>query len=116
MKLDIKKEPRIFEVKGHKVEDCGKITLEPNEMISFRTKTGKEYDFTAKEWGFYATPSVNSRLKIEGFKTALVANENNQLYVMAVENDKLHEFKSYLKSNQDNKIICWLDDFFKEEL
>ncbi|MCF6330705.1 MAG: hypothetical protein L3I99_04075 [Sulfurimonas sp.] len=115
MKLDLKKEPRVFGVKGHEIKDFGKISLDLDEMISFKTQSGKEYDFVAKEWGFYASPSINSRLIKEGFKTALVVNENNQLYVMVVEKDKIDIFKKYLKDNQDNKIICWLDEFFKEE-
>jgi len=115
MRLELKDEPRTFGVKGHEIKDFGKISLAYDEMISFKTENGKEYDFVAKEWGFYASPSINSRLKNEGFKTALVVNDNNQLYVMAVEEDKIEIFKSYLKENQDNRIICWLDNFFKEE-
>ena len=115
MKSELKEEPRKFGVKGHEVKDFGKIFLDPNEMISFSTQGGKEYDFVAKEWGFYASPSVNSRLSKEGFKTALVVNESNQLYVMAVEEEKINIFKIYLKNNQDNRLICWLDEFFKEE-
>lgn len=116
MKLDIKDTPREFGVKGHYVKDFGKIMLDAGEMISFKTKSGKEFDFTAKEWGFYVTSSMNSRLKNEGFKTALVMNENNQVYIMTVEQDKIDLFKKYLKENQDNRVICWLDDFFKEEM
>ena len=29
----------------------------------------KEYDFVKKNWGYYATPSINSRLKIFNFNT-----------------------------------------------
>ncbi|MCW8895338.1 hypothetical protein [Sulfurimonas sp.] len=115
MRLDLTDEPRHFGVKGHEIKDYGKIFLNHDEMVSFKSGSGKEYDFVAKEWGFYATPSINSRLIKEGFKTALVVNESNQLYIMAVEKDKLDIFKKYLKNNQDNKIICWLDEFFKEE-
>lgn len=116
MKTDFKNTPREFSVKGHTVKDFGKIFLEENEMVTFVTDTEKEFDFAAKEWGFYATPSVNSRLKKQGFKTALVVNEQNQLYIMAVDSEKMKEFKSYLKANQDNRVICWLDDFFGEEI
>ena len=116
MNLELKNKPRIFGVKGHEIKDFGKIILDSSEMISFKTKTGKEYDFVAKEWGFYASPSVNSRLINEGFKTALVVNENNQLYIMVVEEDKELEFKDYLKDKQDNRIVCWLNEFFKDDL
>lgn len=115
MKLNINKDARLFNVKGVTIKDFGKISLAENEMISFQTNSKKEYDFVAKEWGFYASPSLNSRLKKEGFKTALVVNETNQVYVMVVEKDKIEKFKIYLKDNQDNRVICWLDEFFKEE-
>lgn len=114
MKLGIKNDPRVFEVKGFKIKDYGKIYLDDGEMVSFVTKSGRECDFAAKEWGFYVGPSVNSRLKKEGFKVALVLNNLGQLYVNAVEEDKIDEFKKYLKTNQDNKIVCWLDEWFIE--
>lgn len=114
MKIKFSKNPRIFEVKGHKVKDYGKIYLNDGEMVSFVTKSGKECDFAAKDWGFYLGPSVNSRLKKEGFKVALVLNELGQLYVHAVDKDKVKNFKSYLKANQNNKVICWLDEWFKQ--
>lgn len=115
MKTNFLQNPRVFTVKEHSIKDFGKIYLSENEMISFKTKSSKEYDFVAKEWGFYATPSLNSRLQKEGFKTALVVNEHNQIYIMVVENDKIPLFKNYLKTNQDNRIICWLDEWFGEE-
>jgi len=115
VKLELKDFPRIFGIKGQEIKDFGKIVLEKNEMVSFKTNSSKEYDFVAKEWGYYASPSLNSRLKNEGFKTALVVNETNQMYIMVVEKEKINIFKDYLKENQDNRIICWLDEFFMEE-
>lgn len=114
MKTSFQMKPRVFEVKGHQINDYGKIFLEDGEMVSFVTPNGKEYDFTAKEWGFYATPSINSRLKKEGFKTALVLNENNQLYVMSIDIDKMEVFNTYITENQENRIICWLDDWLQK--
>ena len=111
MKLDIKETPREFKVKKFVIKDYGKIYLEAGEMLSFVTQSGKEFDFTAKKWGFYATPSVNSRLKNQGFKTALVTNENNQLYVMVVEKDKLTDFLEYLKDEQNHSVVCWIDEW-----
>ncbi len=115
MKSELKNIPRCFNVKSHEIKDFGKIYLDPDDMVSFKTKSGKECDFVAKEWGFYALPSINARLDKEGFKTALVVNETNQLYIMVVDKDKISEFRRYLKENQDNRIICWLNDFFVEE-
>lgn len=116
MKTEFKDPPRTYEVKGHKVSDMGNIYLEDNEQVTFVTKSGKECDFTAKNWGFYLGPSVNSRLKRQGFKVALAMNEQNQLYVHAVEEDKLDEFHKYMKENQNNKVICWLDDWLNEDI
>lgn len=115
MKMELNEIPRVFGVKGHEISDLGKVTLDTNEMVSFKTLSNKEYDFVAKEWGFYATPSINNRLKNEGFKTALVMNETNNIYLMVVELEKIDVFKKYLKENQNNRLICWLDEWFKEE-
>jgi len=73
--------------------------------------SGKECDFAAKEWGFYLAPSINSRLRHQGFKVALVRNQQGKFFLNAVEEDKLDLFKQYLKTNQDSKIICWLDEW-----
>jgi len=114
LKLDLLDKARVFSVKGHEIKDLGKILLDRNELITFKTPSGKNFDFVAKEWGFYSTPSMNDRLKKEGFKTALVVNEIDQLFIMAVEEDKLDIFNEYLKNNQDNKVICWLDNFYNK--
>lgn len=114
MKIKLKKEPRVFEVKGVKIKDYGKIYLNKDEMVSFVTESGRECDFAAKEWGYYLGPSLNGRLRREGFKVALVLNKEGQLYVNAVEIDKIKSFEKYLKTNQNNKIICWLDEWIKE--
>ncbi|MFQ5651438.1 MAG: hypothetical protein ACE5IY_16000 [bacterium] len=114
MKTEFLDTPRVFTVKGFDIYDRGKIHLEPQEMVTFRTASGRECDFTATSWGFYLAPSLNSRLRKQGFKTALVTNEHNQLFVNAVEEDKIEAFESYLQANQ-NKIICWLDEWFGKE-
>lgn len=115
MRTRLKKSPRVFVVKGHRIKDYGKIFLKDGEMVSFVTPSGRECDFSAKDWGFYLGPSVNSRLKKEGFKVCLATNEQGQLYVHAVEKDKLAAFKKYLKTNQSNKILCWLDEWISED-
>jgi len=111
MKIKVKRPPRVFEVKGIRIKDYGKIYLNDNEMVSFVTKDGKECDFTAKKWGFYLCSSLNSRMKKEGFKVALVLNEEGKLYLNAVEKNKIRQFKNYLKTNQNSKVIYWLDEW-----
>ena len=95
-----KNPPRTFSVGVNNsitISDCGRINLNANEQVTFITANGKEYDFAAKSWGFYATPSVNSRLVKQGFKTALVKNTADQYYVMVVEDGYMEDFQKYLK-------------------
>ena len=72
MKYSLKKKARIFKVgtNNHiEIKDVGEIYLDPDEQITFVTRDGKRHDFVSKTWGFYVTPSINVRLKKEGFKT-----------------------------------------------
>lgn len=107
-----RKKVRIFEVGKNlkiKIKDMGKIHLLKNEQLTFVTNNKNEYDFCKKDWGFYATPSVNSRLKQEGFKTAIVKNKWNQIYVMVVEKKKISSFNRYCK-NENQKVLKWIDE------
>ncbi|EQB34421.1 hypothetical protein M947_11100 [Sulfurimonas hongkongensis] len=105
----LKEKPRTFEVNNIQIKDFGKIILEKNEMVSFKTNSNKEYDFVAKEWGFYATPSINGRLKKEGFKTALVKNSFKKYYINVVDIDKMDSFLKYLKQ-ENSSIVEWMDE------
>jgi hypothetical protein len=112
MDIKIKAPPRFFKPRKDKdiiIADCGELFLEPNEQISFVTISGKRHDFAAKDWGFYATPSVNSRLKNEGFKTALVGNTFGQVYIMVVDSEKLELFLEYCRV-EEQVILEWLDE------
>jgi hypothetical protein len=112
VRLDETKPPRKFAVgRSGQVEisDCGRVHLLPDEMVTFVTPSGKEYDVAAKDWGFYATPSVNGRLKDQGFKTALVRNSQGRYYVMLVEAEGTDKFLKYLRDEQQE--LCeWLDE------
>ena len=110
MKLDLKTPPRKFTVgkKSVVISDVAQIKLDPEEQITFITNDGREYDFCAKSWGFYASPSINGRLKNFGFKMALVANEDDKIFILAVSESKMDEFKVYLE-DEGLKIIDWLD-------
>ncbi len=113
MNVEITKTPRVFKVEGVRIKDFGKIFLKEDEMISFKRENNKEYDFVSKEWGFYATPSVNKRLKKEGFKTAIVVNSLNQIYINVVDDQELKSFHEYL-NDSNLKILCWMDNWFLE--
>ena len=112
MKINLNEPPRKFQVgSDYKVtiKDCGSITLNPDEQITFTAKDGKEYDVLKKEWGYYATPSVNGRLKKFGYKTALVKNIEGMIYVMIVDKGKVNLFQEYIK-NSNQKFLDWLDE------
>ena len=66
----------------------------------------KEYDVTRKDWGYYATPSMNGRLKSFGYMTALVKNSSGMLYIMIVDEDKMDLFESYL-DEENQKVVQW---------
>ena len=91
-----------------RIRDCGRIYLEPNEMITFSGPADSEYDVTRKEWGYYATPSINKRLLNFGFKTALVRNSERHIFVMLVKEDKMQLFMDYL-SRENSELLSWLD-------
>jgi len=112
MRFKEKKPPRVFEVGATaqiEIKDCGDISLEAGEQVTFVTASGKEHDFAAKSWGFYATPSVNGRLKDQGFKTALVKNAFDKFYIMVVDVNEMNAFEDYL-SEESNEVVEWLDE------
>lgn len=109
MKLGLKKTPREFTVNGVRIRDHGKILLDADEMVSFVTRSGAEFDFTRKTWGFYATPSLNGRLAEFGLRTALVRNtQTNRFYVLVVERGKEPIFESYL-AEERAELLLWMD-------
>ncbi|MBP9864906.1 MAG: hypothetical protein KBC91_00740 [Candidatus Omnitrophica bacterium] len=112
MKFEPKNPPRKFKVGDEKlieISDCGQLELSPDEQVTFVTPSGKEYDVARKNWGFYATPSVNGRLARQGFKTALVRNSHGMVYIMIVDIDRRQEFETYM-SQEKSVIEAWLDE------
>ena len=88
--------------------DCGKMYLESNEQVTFVTSEGNEYDVTKKDWGFYATPSLNKRLVSFSLRGVLVKNRMNQYFVLLVEKGKEDLFDRYI-SEEILTIVTWLD-------
>ena len=116
MIVNLKRKPRIFKVgfdNSFTVKDFGRIKIKNNEQITF-IHNKKKYDFGTKDWGYYATSSINKRLKESGYKTFLVKNILNRIYVMAVDKNKIKEFEKYLK-NENQRILLRLDNFKDEE-
>ena len=110
MKFNINiKNPRKFSPGNDiTIKDYGTIKLESDEQVTFLTEENNEYDVCKKDCGFYATPSINGRLKDFGFKTALTKNTiTGKIYIMLVENKKNKEFENYLKKEK-MVVVKWL--------
>ena len=112
MKIDLKNPPRSYEV-GRTVKlqmkDCGTVRLEPDEQLTFTTEAGAEYDLARKDWGFYATPSLNGRLQQFGLRAVLVKNMIGRFFVLLVESGKESVFDQYV-AVEELRVIAWLDN------
>lgn len=112
MKIDERQPPRRFSAGRHsaiELSDCGSVSLSPDEMVTFVTESGGEYDVCRKSWGFYATPSINGRLAGFGFRTALTRNDMGRYFVMLVEKAQISSFMGYLHDEQ-MELVEWLDE------
>lgn len=110
MKVEHKAPPRRFSVKGVDLRHVADIALEPDELVTFTTESGAEYDVTRKAWGYYATPSTNGRLREKGLRTALVhSRTTGRRYVLLVEPAKMMDFGVYLE-DQALAVEAWLDE------
>lgn len=112
MKFEKLSPPRVFRV-GNDVKfnlyDCGRVVLKPDEQVTFTTEGGGELDVARKDWGFYATASLNGRLKEFGLRTALVRNvETERYYILIVERGKESVFDAYL-DQESCEVVHWLD-------
>lgn len=112
MKFAPKNPPRRFPV-GNAVKfdmkDCGTVALEPDEQLTFVTESGAEYDVARKDWGFYATPSLNGRLEQFGLRGVLIKNRGTGRYfVLLVENGREAAFDAYC-AQENLAVIAWLD-------
>jgi hypothetical protein len=104
--------PRVFEAGGGtpvEMYDCGRIELEPDELVTLATESGAEYDVARKSWGFYATPSLNARLLSFGLRAALARDEDGKAYVLLVEDGQEDDFSRYL-TQQGMHVACWFDE------
>ncbi len=113
MKFEEEKPPRSFSV-GNSVKfdmlDCGTVYLAENEQITFKTQSDCEYDVARKVWGFYATPSLNGRLREFNLRGVLIQNTlSHRYFVMLVEDGKEEEFEHYM-DQESLEVITWLDN------
>jgi hypothetical protein len=113
MDFQVRKPPRRFTVGTgdlkFEISDCGTLRLEPDEQITFVTEDGAEYDLARKEWGFYATPSLNGRLLEFGFRGVLIRNRRTGRYfVLLVQSGREAAFERYCVQ-ESLAIVSWLD-------
>ena len=109
MNFERRDPPRRFEVNGVSLHDCGTARLSAGEQITFATEAGGQYDVARKEWGFYATPSLNGRLGRFGLRPLLARNGAGRFFLLLLERGRDDELATYLRE-QDMRIVCWLDD------
>jgi hypothetical protein len=91
-----------------RLSDCGDVRLAPDEQLTLLTEDGAEYDVARKDWGFYATPSLNGRLERFGLRGILVKNRKAQYFVLLVERGKESLFDRYL-TVENLTVVSWLD-------
>ena len=89
------------------LSDVGEVVLKNKEHLTIKV-LNKKNEVCAMNWGLYATSSINSRLKNEGFITALTKNSFNKIFLMIVDKRKKSIFSKYCKLEKI-KVIKWLD-------
>ena len=112
MKFAPKEPPRRFQV-GNAVKfdmkDCGELMLGADEQVTLKTERGGEYDVARKEWGFYATPSLNGRLEQFGLRTVLIRNrDTGRYFILLVERGEEVRFDAYM-AREGLDVIAWMD-------
>ena len=91
------------------ISDIGRLQLLPDEQITIANQRGAELDVTMKEWGYYATPSLNSRLLTFGLRSALVRNSMGRYFVLLIDSEMQGSFETYM-AEQELTLALWLDD------
>lgn len=90
------------------IHDVGRMSLDADEQITLTTPSGGEYDVARKEWGFYATPSMNGRLPRHGLRPVVVRNGLGRYFLLLVERGREDGFASYAETER-LIIVAWLD-------
>lgn len=107
--MKIEKKNRKFKVGINNIilTEAAKISLKQNEIVTF--VNGKtEYDIVKTGWGFYATPSINSRLLKFNLRTCIIKSTvTKNIFIVLVQKDKEKKFRKYLK-NEKCKIVKWM--------
>lgn len=112
MNIDELEPPRSFcvGVSGITLQHCADVRLEPDEMVTFITPEGSEYDVVRKSWGYYATPSLQNRILKNGFRAALAQNKNTKdKFIVLVQENHLLDWSEYA-ARENLVVLAWLSD------
>lgn len=115
MKFDEIAPPRSFQVgkEGEiTLQDCGSVFLAPDEQVTFRTEGPQPsaFDVTRKDFGYYASNSLNGSLPRQGLRPALCRNEaHGLLYLLFVEIGKEEAYKAYIDA-EGMSHLAWVDE------
>lgn len=99
---------------GAELTHCATLELETDELVTFTTTSGTEFDVVRKSWGYYGTPSVNARLRDHGLRAALALgrprpdSSQERLYVLLVEDGREKDMEAYLDM-EGMRLLAWLD-------
>lgn len=116
MKITPMDPPRTFSVgeRGGTLAHAADIDLAPDEVVTFRQGSQTELDVTRKSWGYYATSSLNGRLREHGLRAVLAvgvprtAGESERMYLLLVEAGHEEDFRSYIDAER-MRVLAWLD-------
>jgi hypothetical protein len=117
MRIEHVDPPRQFEVGYHgaMLRHVANLELAADEVLTLVTDSGTELDVTRKEWGYYATSSLNGRLRDHGLRAVLAVGmpregeEAERMYLLLVEEGREDVFEAYLEA-ESMRVIAWLDD------
>lgn len=108
MRIDLRDPPRRYTVGSVEIADCAAVELAPDEQVTFVTDGRTGYDVTRKDWGWYATPSLNGRLTANGLRAVIVRNETGRAYLLLVDKGREAAFETYLAAEKLH-VLVWLD-------
>jgi len=116
MRIEQVDPPREFEVglRGAMLKHVANLELAPDEVVTLVTASGTELDVTRKEWGYYATSSLNGRLRDHGLRAVLAVGmpregqEAERVYLLLVEEGREETFKAYIEA-EGMRVAAWLD-------
>jgi hypothetical protein len=111
MKTTWRDPPRRFDPDGtgrFAIADAGCIELGSDEQVTFVGPTGSEYDVVRRDWGYYATPSLNSRLPANGLRPLLARNGAGRFFVCLIERGRERQFADYAEA-AGMQALGWLD-------